>query len=87
MKNAVNAWTGVIKTGPSDESDFEEGFLNDSGHFAAVLENGFVAAAAVFEGSACNSSSWDESYCGCCCIHHLHLAGSVHVGSSHAPDL
>lgn len=85
MKNAGNALTGVIKSGPSD--DFEEGFPNDSGHFAVVLENGFVAAVAVFEGSACNSSSWDESYCGCCCcIHHLHLAGSVHVGSSHAPD-
>lgn len=87
MKNAVSVLTGVIKTGPSDESDFEEGFPNGSGNFAAVLENGFVAAAAVFEGSACNSSSWDESCCGCCCcIHRLHLAGSVHVGSSHAPD-
>lgn len=87
MKNAVNAWTGVIKTGPSDESDFEEGFPTDSGHFAVVLENGFVDAVAVFEDSAYNSSSWAESYCGCCCcIHHLHLAGSVHVGSSHAPD-
>lgn len=88
MKNAVNALTEAIKTGPSVESDFEEDFLNDSGHFAVVLEDGFVAAVAAFEGSACNSSSWDESYCGCCCcIHHLHLAGSVHVGSSHAPGL
>lgn len=90
MKNAVSALTGAIKTGPSDGGDFEESFPSDSGHFAAVLENGSVAAAAaaaVCEGSVCNASSWDESCgCGCCCIHHLHLAGSVHVGSSHAPD-
>lgn len=85
--NAASVWIKEKRIGLSGESDHEGGFLSVSAGCVIVLVNCFAAVAAgvvaVFEDSACNSSSWGDSYC--CCSHLLrHHAGTVHVGRSPA---
>lgn len=81
-KNAGSVWIMVRRIGQSGGSDYEGEFLNVSVGCEIFLWSFAVAAAAVFEGAACNFSSWGGS---CCCYsHHHHHAGSVHVGSSPA---
>lgn len=89
--NAVSVWIRVRRIGQTDETGCEGGFLSVSGSREIVLVNGFAAAVAagvagtdtVFEGAACNSSSWGGNYC--CCSHRPHHhVGSVHVGSNPA---
>lgn len=87
-KNAVSVWITEKRIGQSGESDHEGGFLSVSAGCVIVLVNCFAAAVAVavvavYEDSACNSSSWGDS---CCCCSHLlhHHAGSAHVGNNPA---
>lgn len=92
--NAASVWITARRIGQSCGSDHEGGFLSVSGGCENVLVNGFAAAAAgaagvaadvaVFEGAACNSSSWGGSCCNCYSHRPHHHAGSVHVGRSPA---
>lgn len=86
-KNAESVWIMARKICQTGVTDREGGFLSVSGDCATVLANCFAAAVgvAVFEGTACNSSSCESSCCCCCCCScssPLH-AGSVHVESCH----
>lgn len=85
-KNAASVWIMVRRICQSGERDHKGDFLSVAGRCESVLVNN-SAAVAVFEGTACNSSSWGGSCCCCCCCyshHYHHHAGSVHVGSSPA---